>query len=96
MIDEALQSSNLFSLRDKTALITGGSSGIGLMLARGLLINGARVIISSRKAENCERALAELLTYGDVSAVICDVTSESRSEERRVGKECRSRGWPDD
>ncbi len=78
MIDEALQSSNLFSLRDKTALITGGSSGIGLMLARGLLINGARVIISSRKAENCERALAELLTYGDVSAVICDVTNESQ------------------
>jgi short-subunit dehydrogenase involved in D-alanine esterification of teichoic acids len=74
VIDEALQSSNLFSLRDKTALITGGSSGIGLMLARGLLINGARVIISSRKAENCERALAELVTLRvRVSAVTWSV-----------------------
>ena len=49
MVDERLQFSDLFSLKNKTAFITGGSGGIGLMLAKGMLVNGARVIISSRK-----------------------------------------------
>ena len=81
MVDEILQSSDLFSLKDKTALITGGSSGIGLMLARGMLVNGARVIISSRKKKNCDQAIAELLPYGDVTAVVCDVTNASQRSE---------------
>jgi NAD(P)-dependent dehydrogenase (short-subunit alcohol dehydrogenase family) len=81
MVDEILKSSDLFSLKDKTALITGGSSGIGLMLARGMLVNGARVIISSRKKKNCDQAIAALLPYGDVTAVVCDVTNASQRSE---------------
>lgn len=55
----------LFSVRGKTALITGGSRGIGEMMAAGLLTNGAKVYISSRKQEVCD-ATAERLasTYG--------------------------------
>ena len=42
---------DLFDLSGKTAVVTGGSRGIGLMIARGLLAAGARVYISSRKAD---------------------------------------------
>jgi len=43
----------------KTVVVTGGSRGIGLMIARGFVEGGARVVISSRKAEVCERVAAE-------------------------------------
>ncbi len=51
---------NLFSLESKTALITGGSRGIGLMIAKGYLAQGAKVYISSRKAEVCDAVAEEL------------------------------------
>ena len=44
----------LFDLTGKNALVTGGTRGIGMMMARGLLQAGARVVISSRKADACE------------------------------------------
>jgi NAD(P)-dependent dehydrogenase (short-subunit alcohol dehydrogenase family) len=44
---------DLFDLSGKTAVVTGGSRGIGFMIARGLLQAGARVYISSRKAGAC-------------------------------------------
>ncbi|MGD0456100.1 MAG: SDR family NAD(P)-dependent oxidoreductase, partial [Solirubrobacteraceae bacterium] len=44
--------SGLFDVSGKTALVTGGSRGIGLMIATGLVQAGARVIVSSRKAED--------------------------------------------
>jgi nucleoside-diphosphate-sugar epimerase len=47
---------DLFSLQGRTALVTGGSRGIGRMIATGLLSQGARVYISSRKADACDRA----------------------------------------
>ena len=43
----------LFDLTGKNALVTGGTRGIGMMMARGLLQAGARVVISSRKADAC-------------------------------------------
>lgn len=64
----------LFSLQGKTALVTGGSSGLGLIMAKGLLQNGARVIIASRKQEKCAAALAELQPHGPVIALAADVT----------------------
>jgi NAD(P)-dependent dehydrogenase (short-subunit alcohol dehydrogenase family) len=68
---------SLFDLSGKSALVTGGSRGIGLMIARGLLDAGCRVAISSRKAEACEEARAELATHGEVAALPVDVSSEA-------------------
>jgi NAD(P)-dependent dehydrogenase (short-subunit alcohol dehydrogenase family) len=69
---------DLFSVRGKTALITGGSRGIGYMIAEGLLRAGARVYISSRKADACKAAQKELSQYGDIKAIPADVSSEEQ------------------
>lgn len=56
--------SSLFDISGKTALVTGGSRGIGLMIARGFVENGVKVYISSRKADACARAADELSKFG--------------------------------
>ena len=53
-----------YSFADRTALITGGSRGIGKMIAEGFIAQGARVYISSRKADACDRTAAELSAGG--------------------------------
>ena len=55
---------NLFSVEGKVVLVTGGSRGIGEMIARGFVENGAKVYISSRKAEVCDRVAEELSEFG--------------------------------
>jgi NAD(P)-dependent dehydrogenase (short-subunit alcohol dehydrogenase family) len=59
-VSEAGILERLFGVEGKTALVTGGSRGIGLMIARALVEAGARVYISSRKAEVCDAVAAEL------------------------------------
>jgi 2-deoxy-D-gluconate 3-dehydrogenase len=51
---------DLFSLEGRTALVTGGSRGIGKMIAKGFIDQGAKVYISSRKADACDATAAEL------------------------------------
>ena len=59
---------DLFDLAGKTALVTGGASGIGRMAAEGFVRAGARVLIASRKAEACEAAAEELGAIGPGTA----------------------------
>jgi NAD(P)-dependent dehydrogenase (short-subunit alcohol dehydrogenase family) len=69
---------DLFDLTGKTAVVTGGTRGIGLMIARGLLQAGARQLyISSRKAEGCADAERELGQYGQVKAIQADLSTEA-------------------
>jgi len=66
----------LFGLEGKTALVTGGTRGIGMMIARGLLQAGASVVVSSRKADACEAAVAALSEFGPVRAVPADLSRQ--------------------
>lgn len=70
----SLTVSQLFGLAGKTALVTGGSSGLGLIMAETLLRAGVRVVIASRKQEKCDEALAQLQPLGDCRAIAADVT----------------------
>jgi NAD(P)-dependent dehydrogenase (short-subunit alcohol dehydrogenase family) len=67
--------SDLFDVSGKTALVTGGSRGIGLMIARGLVQGGARVIVSSRKSADVEAAARELSQLGDCHAIPADIST---------------------
>src|SRR6058998_3113578 len=69
--------STLFSIDGKVALVTGGSRGIGLMIARGFVEAGARVYISSRKAEVCDQVAAEISKVGECIALPADLSTEA-------------------
>ncbi|MCA9505650.1 MAG: SDR family oxidoreductase [Myxococcales bacterium] len=68
---------DLFSIRGKVALVTGGGSGIGWMIAEGYARAGARVYIASRKASELEARVAELGDGGDVRPIVADLSSEA-------------------
>jgi NAD(P)-dependent dehydrogenase (short-subunit alcohol dehydrogenase family) len=76
---------DLFSISGKVALVTGGSRGIGRMIARGFVEAGARVYVSSRKAEACEETAKELSRAGECVALPADVASDA--ECRRLAEE---------
>ncbi len=67
---------DLFDLTGKVAVVTGGTRGIGLMMARGLLQAGASVYVSSRKAEAGEAAVAQLSAYGRTVSVPANLATE--------------------
>ena len=66
----------LFSVRGRTALVTGGSSGIGRMIAGGFVDAGAKVYIASRKAAVCDEVAAELSVRGECVAIPADLSTE--------------------
>ena len=72
---EAIHVGDLFSIRGKVALVTGGSRGIGLMIARGFLEAGAKVYISSRKKEVCDDVARQLSEAGECISLPADVSS---------------------
>ena len=65
----------LFSLKGRTALVTGGSRGIGRMIAEGYVRSGARVYISARKAEACDATAKELSALGHCVSLPGDVST---------------------
>lgn len=66
----------LFGLRGKTALVTGGTRGIGMMIARGLLQAGASVVVSSRKSDAVDQAVSALSEFGAVRGVAADLSHQ--------------------
>jgi NAD(P)-dependent dehydrogenase (short-subunit alcohol dehydrogenase family) len=67
--------SDLFDISGKTAVVTGGSRGIGKMIAGGFLAAGARVIVSSRKERDLAATATELAALGKCEAVPADLSS---------------------
>lgn len=65
----------LFTVAGKVALITGGTSGIGQMMAAGLVARGARVYITARNAEDCAAVVQDLSKSGDCHAITGDVST---------------------
>ena len=72
---DAIGVDTLFSIKGKTALITGGSRGIGLMIARGYLEAGAKVYISSRKKEVCDETARQLSAIGPCISIPSDLST---------------------
>ncbi len=80
----------LFDLKGKTALVTGGSRGLGLQMAHALGEAGARIMLSSRKAEDLEQATAELQAAGiDARWIAADCAKEE--DTRRLADETLQR-----
>jgi NAD(P)-dependent dehydrogenase (short-subunit alcohol dehydrogenase family) len=88
-MSKSTSSTDLFSIAGKTALVTGGSRGIGKMIAEGFVDAGASVYISSRKADVCEQVAAELSKKGTCVAVPADLSQED--ECRRLADEMATR-----
>ena len=66
----------LFSVSGKTVVVTGGSRGIGRMIAGGFVAGGADVVIASRKAEAVAAATAELSEFGSCQGMVADLSTE--------------------
>jgi NAD(P)-dependent dehydrogenase (short-subunit alcohol dehydrogenase family) len=71
---------DLFSVHGKCALVTGGTRGVGLMIARGLVEAGAKVYISSRSSDDCLRVSAELSVWGECEGIPADLSVASGCE----------------
>jgi NAD(P)-dependent dehydrogenase (short-subunit alcohol dehydrogenase family) len=66
---------SLFDIKGKVALVTGGSRGIGLMIARGYVEAGAKVYITSRKREVCDAVAEELSEIGECISIPMDLST---------------------
>ncbi|MEQ8314990.1 MAG: SDR family oxidoreductase [Gammaproteobacteria bacterium] len=81
---------SLFSPAGKKTVVTGGTSGLGLSMAEGLLQNGASVIVASRKQARVDEAMSSLSALGDVDAVAADI---STAEGRKTLADLVSSKW---
>jgi len=71
-----MSASELFDIAGKRAVVTGGGSGIGTMIATGFVEAGVSVIIASRKEESLKQVADELSAKGDCSYVVADLSTE--------------------
>ncbi|MBL4631832.1 MAG: SDR family NAD(P)-dependent oxidoreductase [Paraglaciecola sp.] len=66
---------DFFSVAGKVAVVTGGSSGIGAMIARGFVENGVKTYITARKLEQLQQTAAELSSFGECIAIQSDLST---------------------
>ena len=78
-----------FSLQGRTALVTGGTRGIGKMIAKAFVEAGARVFVCSRDAEACHQTAQELSTFGTCHGVAANLATEEGVQElaARLGEQ---------
>ena len=86
--ESAAQSSDLFSVAGKVAVVTGGSRGIGAMIATGLVRAGCRVYITARKKDACDAKAAELSALGECISLPLDLAAPRGVDDfvRTVGE----------
>ena len=76
--------SNLFDLTGKVAIVTGSSRGIGRATAEAMAAHGAKVVVSSRKADKCEEVAEEIKNNGNSEQLSCT----SRRSPSRMSVVC--------
>jgi NAD(P)-dependent dehydrogenase (short-subunit alcohol dehydrogenase family) len=81
----------LFSVRGKVALVTGGSRGVGEMIARAYVENGAKVYITARKAEACDATARSLSAHGECISLPADLARMDEIERLAGELERRER-----
>jgi len=87
----SFNTANLFCVKDKVVLITGGSRGIGKMIATGFVSNGAKVYISSRSSKDCDKTAKELTELGPGICISLPADLQNLEEVERLVKELSSR-----
>ena len=72
---------DLFNVEGKVALVTGGSRGIGAMIAEGFVKNGVKTYITSRKSEQCDNKADELSKFGECISIPADLTDMNEMDK---------------
>ena len=72
---------NLFDINGKVALVTGGSRGIGAMIAEGFVKNGVKTYITSRKSDQCNLKAEELSKFGECISIPADLTDMNEMDK---------------
>ncbi|KAK3821196.1 MAG: hypothetical protein J3Q66DRAFT_280407 [Benniella sp.] len=86
-----MSNSSLFDVKGKVVLVTGGSRGIGLMIAHGFVVNGAKVYITSRSAKVCDQVASELTKLGPGECISIPADLQSLEEVKRLVAEIAKR-----
>ncbi|OCH89923.1 NAD(P)-binding protein [Obba rivulosa] len=87
----SFQASDLFNVSGKVVLVTGGSRGVGKMIASGFVANGAKVYISSRSAKDCDETAKELNALGRGACVALPADMQKYEDIERLVAELSGR-----